>query len=639
VHAAFIRGRLVPAALTEPAAPTERAATPLDAGTYTQSTVGQAASRARHPVRRRPSRSQEVRTPRKPMSQPPPDLPYGKPTDPGKRHSATLTDGPDRAPARSMLKAIGFTDEDLARPLIGVATTWIETMPCNYNQRRLADFVKEGIRGAGGTPMEFNTIAISDGVSMGTEGMKASLVSREVIADSIELVARGHLFDGLVCLVGCDKTNPAAAMAAARLDLPTVILYNGTIYPGTYKGQDLDIVSVFEAVGAYRAGKMELAELYEIESRSCPGAGACGGQYTANTMSMVLEFLGLSPAGLNGIPAEDPRKDEAARRCGQLVMELVRADRRPSQIVDRRAIENAIASVAATGGSTNGVLHISAIAAEFGVPLHVDDYDTIAERTPLIADLRPAGRYRAADLTDAGGVELVMRELLKKGLLHGDAPTIDGRTIAQIAAAAQEKPGQQVVHPIDHPIKPSGGLAILHGSLAPDGCVVKLAGHERRFHRGPARVFDSEEACFEAVKAQRIRAGDVVVIRYEGPAGGPGMREMLGVTAALVGEGLGESVALLTDGRFSGGTHGLMVGHVAPEAALGGPIGLVQEGDSIAIDVDTRRMDLEVDEAELARRRAAWTPPGPRYTGGVMAKYAALVSSASEGAITRPRSA
>ncbi|MDP8905231.1 MAG: dihydroxy-acid dehydratase [Chloroflexota bacterium] len=534
-----------------------------------------------------------------------------------------------------MLKAVGFSDDDLARPIVGVATSWIETMPCNYNQRRLADFVKQGVRAAGGTPMEFNTVAISDGVSMGTEGMKASLVSREVVADSIELVARGHLFDGLVCLVGCDKTNPAAAMAAARLDIPTVILYNGTIYPGTYRGADLDVVSVFEAVGAYRAGRISAQELYEIESRACPGAGACGGQFTANTMSMVLEFLGLSPAGLNGIPAEDPAKDDAARACGELVMRLVRDDVRPSAIVDRRAMENAITSVVATGGSTNGVLHLLAIAQEFGIDLELDDFDEISERTPLIADLRPGGRYRAADLHHAGGVALVMRELLAAGLLRGEGRTVDGRTLAEIAAAATETPGQRVVRGVDEPIKPSGGLAILRGSLAPDGCVVKLAGHERRQHRGPARVFDSEAACFEAVKAQLIRPGDVVVIRYEGPVGGPGMQEMLSVTAALIGEGLGESVALLTDGRFSGGTRGLMVGHVAPEAALGGPIALVQEADTISLDVDARRLDLEVDAAELARRAAGWQRPAPRYRSGVLAKYAALVSSASRGAVTR----
>ncbi len=560
--------------------------------------------------------------------------PYDLPSDPAKRHSAALTDGPDRAAARAMLKAIGFTDEDLARPIIGVATTWIETMPCNINQRRLADFVKAGIRAAGGTPMEFNTISISDGVSMGTDGMKASLVSREVIADSIELVARGHLFDGLVCLVGCDKTIPGAAMALARLDLPGLVLYNGTIYPGTYRGKNADIVSVFEAIGAYRAGSITLDDLYEIESAACPGAGACGGQYTANTMSMVLEFIGLSPAGLNGIPAEDPAKDEAARRCGELAMDLVRRDVRPSAILDRRAIENGIAAVAATGGSTNGVLHLLAIAREAGIPLEIDDFGTIADRTPIVADMKPGGRFSASEMHDAGGVALVMRELLSRDLLHGDAPTVDGRTIAEIGAAARETPGQQVVVPIATPIKPIGGLTILHGSLAPEGCVIKLAGHERRFQRGPARVFDSETACFAAVRAGAIKPGDVVVIRYEGPVGGPGMQEMLSVTAALVGEGLGDQVALLTDGRFSGGTHGLMVGHVAPEAALGGPIAMVREGDEIEIDVDRKAMDLLVDPAELAARRSAWTPPPPPYRGGVMAKYAALVSSASEGAIT-----
>jgi dihydroxy-acid dehydratase len=561
-------------------------------------------------------------------------LPYGRPTDGAKRHSHALTDGPDRAPARAMLKAIGFTDDDLARPLVGVATTWIETMPCNFNQRRLAEFVKEGVRAGGGTPMEFNTIAVSDGVSMGTEGMKASLVSREVIADSIELVVRGHLLDGLVCLVGCDKTIPAAAMALARLDVPGLILYNGTIYPGTYKGRDLTVVSVFEAVGAYRAGKMSLEELYDIESAACPGAGACGGQFTANTMSMVMEFLGLSPAGLNAIPAEDPAKDEAARKAGELAMTLVRHDVRPSQIVTRGAIENAIAGVAATGGSTNGVLHLLAIAHEMDIPLEIDEFDTIAARTPIVADMVPGGRYTAADLYDAGGMSLVTRELLQRDLLHGEEKNVDGRTMAKIAAAAEETAGQKVVRSIDDPVKPTGGLAILHGSLAPDGCVVKLAGHERLHHRGPARVFDSETACFEAVKNRQIREGDVVVIRYEGPVGGPGMQEMLSVTAALVGEGLGDSVALLTDGRFSGGTHGLMIGHVAPEAALGGPIGLVAEGDEIVIDVEARRLDLNVPEQVLAERRAQWQAPAPRYTGGVMAKYAALVSSASEGAIT-----
>ncbi|HLQ47528.1 MAG TPA: dihydroxy-acid dehydratase [Candidatus Dormibacteraeota bacterium] len=562
---------------------------------------------------------------------------YDGPSDPAKRHSAALTDGPDRAGARAMLKAIGFTDEDLAKPLVGVATTWIETMPCNYNQRRLAEHVKEGIRAAGGTPMEFNTISVSDGVTMGTEGMKASLVSREVVADSIELVVRGHLLDGLVCLVGCDKTMPGAAMALARLDVPGLALYNGTIYPGVYKGRNVDIVSVYEAIGAYRAGKISLDELQGIENAACPGAGACGGQYTANTMSTVLEFIGLSPAGLNGIPAEDPKKDEAARRTGELVMDLVRADTRPSSIVNRAALDNGIASVAATGGSTNGVLHILAIAHEFGIDLDIDDFGTIADRTPIVADMLPGGRYSASQMYDAGGVGLVMRELLKRDLLHGDAPTVTGETIAQIAAAAIETRGQEVVVPIERPIKPIGGLTILRGSLAPDGCVVKLAGHERRLHRGPARVFDSETACYDAVRAQRIKPGDVVVIRYEGPVGGPGMQEMLQVTGALVGEGLGDSVALITDGRFSGGTHGLMIGHIAPEAALGGPIGLVEEGDEIVIDVDRKAVDMSVSPDVLAERRSRWSAPKPRYAGGVMAKYAALVSTASEGAVTTGR--
>jgi dihydroxy-acid dehydratase len=560
--------------------------------------------------------------------------PYSRPSDPGKRHSHALTDGPDRAAARAMLKAVGFTDDDLARPIVGVATTWIETMPCNLNQRRLATFVKDGIRAAGGTPMEFNTVAVSDGVSMGTEGMKASLISREVIADSIELVARGHLFDGIVCLVGCDKTIPAGAMALGRLDIPGLVLYNGTIYPGTYKGKPADVVTVFEAIGAYRAGRISLDELYEAENGACPGAGACGGQFTANTMATALEFMGVSPGGMNGIPAEDPRKEEAARQAGELVMTLVHHDIRPRQLVTKRSLENAVASVAATGGSTNAVLHLPAIANEFGLELTLDEFTTVADRTPLLADMRPGGRYAAADMFDAGGVGLVARELLKRDLLHGGERTVDGRTIAKVAADAVETPGQPVVKPIETPIKPFGGLTILRGSLAPEGCVVKLAGHERRHHRGPARVFDSEVACFAAVRERTIREGDVVVIRYEGPVGGPGMQEMLSVTGALVGEGLGEHVALLTDGRFSGGTHGLMIGHVAPEAAVGGPIALVEEGDMITVDVDAKELNVEVDEAVLAERRSRWSPPAPHYTTGVMAKYAALVSSASEGAIT-----
>ena len=557
-------------------------------------------------------------------------------SDPAKRHSAAITDGPDRAGARAMLKAIGFTDDDLAKPLIGVGSSWIETMPCNYNHRQLAEHVKAGIRAAGGTPMEFNTISVSDGVSMGTEGMKASLISREVIADSIELVVRGHLLDGLVCIVGCDKTVPAAAMTLGRLDVPGVVLYSGTIYPGTYKGErNTTVVTVYEAIGAYRAGRISLDELHAIENAACPGPGACAGQYTANTMSTVMEFIGLSPSGLNGIPAEDPAKLDAARRTGELAMDLVRRDVRPSSIVTRAALENGIASVAATGGSTNGVLHLLGIAHEYGIDLDIDEFGAIADRTPVVGDMHPGGRYNAADMYDAGGVGLVMRELLKRpGLLHGDAPTVDGKTIAEIAAATVETPGQKVVVPLETPLKATGGLAILRGSLAPDGCVVKLAGHERRQFEGPARVFDSEAACYDAVRAQRIKPGDVVVIRNEGPVGGPGMQEMLQVTAALVGEGLGDAVALLTDGRFSGGTHGLMIGHVAPEAALGGPIAIVEEGDRIVIDVDRKALDLDIPAGEVARRFEHWTPPAPRYRGGVMAKYAALVGSASLGAVT-----
>jgi dihydroxy-acid dehydratase len=563
--------------------------------------------------------------------------PYDRPSDPAKRHSAALTDGPDRAAARAMLKAIGFTDDDLRKPLVGVATTWIETMPCNFNQRELALRVKAGIRAAGGTPMEFNTISISDGVSMGTEGMKASLVSRDLIADSIELVVRGHLMDGLVCIVGCDKTIPAGVMALCRLDVPGLVLYNGTIAPGTFRGRDITIQDVFEAVGAYAAGTMDAAELHEVESAACPGAGACGGQFTANTMSTALDFLGISPAGLNGIPALNRGKGDAAEECGRLAMKLLREDIRPSHIVTREAIENAAASVAATGGSTNGVLHLLAIARELDIPFSIDEFDEIATRTPIVASLKPGGKFVATDIFDAGGVALVARELRKRDLVHAGARNVDGRTMGEIADQAVETPGQPVVVPIETPLKPTGGLAILRGNLSPDGCVVKLAGHERLSHRGPARVFDCEEDCFAAVKAGAIRAGDVVVIRYEGPAGGPGMREMLHVTAAIVGEGLGDQVALVTDGRFSGATHGLMAGHITPEAARGGPIAIVRDGDTIEFDVTARELRVALSDDEIAARMRDWTPPAPRYTTGVFAKYAALVSSASEGAVTQPR--
>jgi dihydroxy-acid dehydratase len=555
---------------------------------------------------------------------------------PLKRQSARLTEGDDRAPARSMLRAIGFTREDLGKPIIGVGHSWIETMPCNFTHRRLAEKVKAGIRAAGGTPMEFNTIAVSDGVSMGTEGMKASLVSREVIADSIELVARGHLFDGLVLIVGCDKTIPAAVMALVRLNLPGLALYSGTIGPGRHRGHDITLQDVFEAVGAVSAGKMAVAELREVEEHACPGAGACGGQFTANTMSTAIEFLGISPAGANDVPALDPHKDDVAEQAGRLAMELIEKDVRPRQIVTRAALENAIASVAATGGSTNGVLHLLAIAREAGVPLTIDDFDRVASRTPVVASLKPGGEYVAKDLHDAGGIPLVVRRLVEGGLVDGTAATVDGRTLKQVGESAVETPGQKVVTLLSAPLKATGGLAILRGNLAPEGCVVKLAGHERLMHRGLARVFDSEEAAFAAVRARQIKAGDVVVIRYEGPVGGPGMREMLGVTGALVGEGLGDSVALITDGRFSGATHGLMVGHVAPEAARGGPIAALRDGDMVVIDVEKRQLNVDLPDDEISRRLNDWRPPAPHYTTGVFAKYVALVSSASEGAVTRP---
>ncbi len=565
-----------------------------------------------------------------------PEDPYSLPSDPAKRQSAALTDGYERAGARAMLKAVGFTDDDLAKPLIGVATEWIETMPCNLNQRELAQHVKKGIRAAGGTPIEFNTISVSDGVSMGTPGMRGSLVSREVIADSIELVVRGHLLDGLVCLVGCDKTLPGAVMALARLDLPGLALYNGSIAPGRFRGRDVTIQDVFEQIGACAVGKITASELHELEGVACPGAGACGGQYTANTMSTVLEFLGIAPGGLNAIPALDPDKEAAAEQAGRIVMDLVRKDIRPSQILTREAIENAIASVAATGGSTNGVLHLLAIARELGIPLSIDDFDSILERTPVIADMKPWGRYVATDLYAAGGLGLVARELARRDLIHVDALTVDGRSIGEVAEAAVERPGQQVVVSIEKPLKPRGGMAVLRGNLAPEGCVIKLAGHDRMQHRGPAKVYDSELECFTAVKAGEIKPGDVVVIRYEGPAGAPGMPEMLQITAAIVGEGLSDSVALITDGRFSGATYGFMVGHIAPEAFKGGPLAALLTGDIVEIDVDARELNVELSDDEIAARLRDWTQPAAHYTSGVFAKYAALVSSASEGAITRP---
>src|SRR5437016_224941 len=550
--------------------------------------------------------------------------------------SRTIFEGPTRSGARSMLKAIGFTDDDLARPIVGIANTWIETMPCNFHLRRLAAKMKEGIRAAGGTPMEFNTIAISDGVTMGTEGMKASLVSREVIADSIELVGRGHMFDAVIALVGCDKTIPGAALALIRLNVPGLILYGGSIAPGRFRGKDVTVGDVYEAIGANAAGKMSDSDLQELENVACPGAGACGGQFTANTMAMALEFIGLSPMGTASVPATDPRKDEVARRCGQLVIDILRRGVTPSDILTRQAFENAIAGVAASGGSTNAVLHLLAMAREANVPLLIEDFDRVSKRTPLLADLKPGGQYVAVDLDRAGGVPLLVQRLVSAGLVDAKQLTPSGRTIGEEASMAVETAGQNVVRPLSDPIKPNGGLVILKGNLAPEGGVVKVAGHERPYHRGPARVFGREEDAMRAVTHDEIKAGDVVVIRYEGPRGGPGMREMLGVTGAIVGAGLGETVALLTDGRFSGATRGLMVGHVSPEAASAGPIAALQEGESIIIDIEARRLDVELADAEIAARLANWKEPAPHYTSGVFAKYAAMVSSASEGAITQP---
>ncbi len=554
-----------------------------------------------------------------------------------KHISRGITEGRDRAGARSMFKAIGFTDADLSRPLIGVANTWIETMPCNFHLRRLSAQVKEGIRAAGGTPMEFNTIAISDGETMGTEGMRASLVSRELIADSIELVCRGQMFDAVVCVVGCDKTIPAAAMALARMNLPGMVLYGGTIAPGSYRGKDVTIQDVYEAIGANMAGKMSDADLRGLEDAACPGAGACGGQYTANTMSTVMEMIGLSPMGFNSVPAMDPHKDQISFDCGKVVMNVLQSGIKPRDILTRDAFENAIASVAATGGSTNAVLHLLAIAREAEVTLEIDDFQTVSTRTPVLADLKPSGRFVAFDMHRAGGIRLLAKRLVSGKYLHPSAKTVTGRTIGAEAESATETPGQEVIVPLDKPLKTTGGLVILKGNLAPEGCVAKISGHERLEHRGPARVFESEEDAMAAVTAKKIQAGDVVVIRNEGPKGGPGMREMLGVTAALVGEGLGGSVALLTDGRFSGATRGLMAGHVSPEAALGGPIIGVHDGDIIHFDVNQRVLEVEISDDVLRQRMALWKAPQPRYPTGVFAKYAALVSSASQGAITTPR--
>ena len=554
-----------------------------------------------------------------------------------KHISRGITDGRDRAGARAMFKSIGFTDADLARPLIGVANTWIETMPCNFHLRRLSAKVKEGIRAAGGTPMEFNTIAISDGETMGTEGMRASLVSRELIADSIELVCRGQMFDAVVCVVGCDKTIPAAAMALARMNLPGMVLYGGTIAPGSYRGKDVTIQDVFEAVGANAAGKMSDGDLRELENVACPGAGACGGQYTANTMSTVMEMIGLSPMGFNSVPAMDAQKDQVCFDCGKVVMNVLQNGIKPRDILTREAFENAIASVAASGGSTNAVLHLLAIAREAGVKLEIDDFQTVSERTPLLADLKPSGRFVASDMHRAGGIGLLAKRLLQGKYLHSAAKTVTGLTIGAEAEKAVETPEQEVIAPLAKPLKATGGLVILKGNIAPEGCVAKISGHERLEHRGPARVFESEEDAMAAVTAKKIHAGDVVVIRNEGPKGGPGMREMLGVTAAIVGEGLGGSVALLTDGRFSGATRGLMAGHVSPEAALGGPIAAVRDGDIIHFDVQKRVLEVEVSDDVLRQRMAQWKAPQPRYPKGVFAKYAALVSSASQGAITTPR--
>jgi dihydroxy-acid dehydratase len=551
-----------------------------------------------------------------------------------KKNSAAITDGPSRAPARAMFKAVGFTDEDLRRPIIGIANTWTEIGPCNYHLRELAAAIKQGVRDGGGTPMEFNTVSISDGITMGSEGMRASLVSREVIADSIELVARGNLFDGLVAISGCDKTIPGTIMALMRLNIPGLMLYGGSIDPGKFHDRAVTIQDVFEAVGAHARGSMSDAELHAIEGVACPGVGACGGQFTANTMSMVGEFLGISPMGGNAIPATAPEKTKAARDAGALVMKLTKSGIRPSDIVTRESIENAIAGVAATAGSTNAVLHLLAIAHEMGIALRMEDFDRISNRVPLLADLKPGGKYVATDLYAAGGTRLIAQRLIQAGVLHKDAKTVSGKTIAEEATTAKETAGQQVVRPLSDPLSKSGGLVILKGNIAPEGCVVKLSGHTRHQHRGPARVFEREEDAMAAVERNQIKSGDVVVIRNEGPRGGPGMREMLGVTAAIAGAGLGETVALLTDGRFSGATRGLMAGHVAPEAASGGPIAALRDGDIIEFDVDSRRLAVDLGDEEIKRRMQSWHPAEPRFKTGVFAKYVSQVSSASKGAVT-----
>jgi len=548
--------------------------------------------------------------------------------------SSAVFDGPDRAHARAYMKGIGFDDDALKRPTIGIANTWIEAMPCNFHLRGLAEHVKAGVRAAGGTPMEFNTIAVSDGVTMGTEGMKASLISREVIADSIELAVRGYQFDAVIALCACDKTIPGCAMALARLDIPSVLLYGGSIAPGRWRGRDVTILDVFEAIGAYNSGRMSEEDLIDLENHASPGAGACGGQFTANTMACAFEALGISPGGSAMVPAEDDEKGTVAEKIGELVMNVLAEDLRPSRIITRESLENAIACVAASGGSTNGVLHLLAVAREAGVELTLDDFERISKRTPLLADLKPGGRFVATDLYRAGGVPLILNRLSEAGLLHRDAITVTGRTIGEEADAAQETPGQEVVRPLSDPLKPEGGLAILRGNLAPEGAVVKVAGTERRGQTGPARVFESEEECFRAVKAQQIKPGDIIVIRNEGPAGGPGMREMLQVTAAIVGEGLGEDVALITDGRFSGATRGLMIGHVAPEAVRGGPIAAVQDGDEITIDIDNRKLEVALSDEEIQRRVEAYQAPELDYPTGVMTKYAKSVSSAALGAVT-----